>query len=133
MARAMVTAMRVPVNEEGEGGMGHGVEDEGGMRQRGQWRWRQEQWQQGWRASEVACDEEGNGDGYKSDGNEGDGQAMGTRAMVTAMATVKATTWLMVMVTRLAGNKEGKGKGGKGDGDDNEGGARAMERARVAR
>jgi hypothetical protein len=34
MARAMVTAMRVPVDEEGEGGMGHGV-DAGGMRQRG--------------------------------------------------------------------------------------------------
>jgi hypothetical protein len=33
MARAMVTAMRVPVNEEGEGGTGHGV-DEGGVRRR---------------------------------------------------------------------------------------------------
>ncbi len=30
MARAMVTAMRVPVDKEGKGGMGHGV-DEGGM------------------------------------------------------------------------------------------------------
>jgi hypothetical protein len=30
MERAMVTAMRVPVNEEGKGGMGHGV-DEGGV------------------------------------------------------------------------------------------------------
>ncbi len=28
MARAMVTAMRVPVDEEGEGGTGHGVGDE---------------------------------------------------------------------------------------------------------
>ena len=27
MERAMVTAMRVPVDEEGEGGMGHGVDD----------------------------------------------------------------------------------------------------------
>jgi hypothetical protein len=34
MARAMVTAMRVPVDEEGEGGTGHGV-DEGGVRRRG--------------------------------------------------------------------------------------------------
>ncbi len=34
MARAMVTAMRVPVDEEGEGGMGHGI-DEGGMQRRG--------------------------------------------------------------------------------------------------
>ncbi len=37
------------------------------------------------------------------------------RAMVTVMATVKATRWVMVMVTRLAGNEEGKGEGGKGD------------------
>ncbi len=29
MARAMVTAMRVPVGEEGEGGTGHGVGEEG--------------------------------------------------------------------------------------------------------
>ncbi len=31
MARAMVTAMRVPVDKEGKGGTGHGV-DEGGVR-----------------------------------------------------------------------------------------------------
>ena len=41
MARAMVTAMRVPVDEEGEGGTGHGV-DEGGVRRRGRGRRRQE-------------------------------------------------------------------------------------------
>jgi hypothetical protein len=35
MVRAMVTAMRVPVNKEGKGGTGHGV-DKGGMRRRGQ-------------------------------------------------------------------------------------------------
>ncbi len=52
----------------------------------------------------VACNEEGVGDGYKSDGDEGDGRATATRAMVTAMATAKTTTWVMVMVTRLAGN-----------------------------
>jgi hypothetical protein len=40
--------------------------------------------------------------------------------MVMVMA--KATMWVMVMVTRLAGGKEGKGKDGKGNGDDNEGG-----------
>ncbi len=34
MARAMVTAMRVPVNKEGKGGTGHGL-DEGGVRRRG--------------------------------------------------------------------------------------------------
>ncbi len=37
MARAMVTAMRVPVNEEGEGSTGHGIGEEGGMQQRGRW------------------------------------------------------------------------------------------------
>ncbi len=84
-------------------------------------------------ATRVACNEEGDGNGYKSDGNKGDGQATVTRAMVTAMAMAKATTWVMVMVTRLAGNKEGKGKGSKGDGDDDEGGARATERVRAAR
>ncbi len=30
MARAMVTAMGVPVDEDGEGGTGHGVGDDGG-------------------------------------------------------------------------------------------------------
>ncbi len=39
----------------------------------------------------VACDKEGDGDGYKSDGNEGDGQATVTRAMVTTLAMAKAT------------------------------------------
>ena len=36
MARAMVTAMRVPVDEESKGGTGHGVGNEGGVRRRGQ-------------------------------------------------------------------------------------------------
>ncbi len=81
----------------------------------------------------MVCNEEGNGDGYKSDGNEGDGRATATRAILMAMVTAKATTWVMLMVTRMAGNEEGKGKGSKGDGDDNEGGVRAMERARAAR
>jgi hypothetical protein len=40
----------------------------------------------------VACNEEGDGDGYKSDGDEADGRATAMRAMVTAMATAKATT-----------------------------------------
>jgi hypothetical protein len=44
--------------------------------------------------------------------------------MVTnrAMVMVTATTWVMAMMTRLAGDKEGKGDGGKGDDDDDEGG-----------
>jgi hypothetical protein len=75
-------------------------------------------------ATRVACNEEGNGTCCKSDGNKGDRRAMVTRAMATAMTMMKATTWVMVMVMvrRLAGNKEGKGEGGKGNGDDNEGG-----------
>jgi hypothetical protein len=47
MARAMVMAMRVPVNEEDKGSTSHGIGNEGGVRQRGRWRRRQEQWQQG--------------------------------------------------------------------------------------
>ncbi len=35
MVRAMVTAMRVLVNKDGKGGTGHGIGDEGGVRQRG--------------------------------------------------------------------------------------------------
>ncbi len=36
-ARAMVTTKRVPGNREGKGGKGHGIGDEGGVQQRGQW------------------------------------------------------------------------------------------------
>ncbi len=46
MARGMVMAMRVPVDEEGEGGTGHG-------------------------STRVVCNEEGEGDGGKSNGDEG--------------------------------------------------------------
>ncbi len=105
----MVTAMRVVGDEEGEGNdEKDGVGDEGGMQRRGRWQ-------------------------RLSDGDEDDGRATAMREMVTAMATAKATTWVMVMVTRLTGDEECKGEGGKGDGDDDEGGARAMERARAAR
>jgi hypothetical protein len=46
--RAVVTAMRVAVNEEGEGDYEKdGVGDEGGVRRRGRWRRRQERWLQG--------------------------------------------------------------------------------------
>ncbi len=34
-------------------------------------------------ATGVACGEEGDGDGCKSDGNEGGGRAMATKAMAT--------------------------------------------------
>jgi len=69
-------------------------------------------------ATRVECDKESNGFGSKSDGNED-----GRRLTVTrVMATVPATMWVMVMVTRLAGDEEGKGEGDKGDGDGDEGG-----------
>ena len=55
-------------------------------------------------ATRVECDEESNGFGGKSDGNEGGRQLTATRAM----ATVTETKWVMVMVTRLAGNEEGR-------------------------
>ena len=80
-------------------------------------------------ATRVECDEESDGFGGKSDGNEGGRRLTATRVMGTATVT----TWAVVMVTRLMGNKEGKGEGGKGnrdgdsdnvgdgDGDDNDG------------
>ena len=69
-------------------------------------------------ATRVECDEESDGFGGKSDGNEG-----GRRLTVTrAMATVTATTWVMATVMKLVGNEEDKGEGGKGDGDGDEGG-----------
>jgi hypothetical protein len=105
----MVMAMRVVGNKKGEGDdKMDGIGDEGGVQQRGQWQWLQ-------------------------DGNEGDRRATAARAMVTVMAMAKATTWVMVMVTRLTGGKEGKGEGRKGNGDDNEGGVQGTERARAAR
>ena len=69
-------------------------------------------------AMRVECDEESNGFGGKSDGNKCGRRLTATRAF----AMVTATTWLMVTVTRLAGDEEGKGEGGKGDGDGDEGG-----------
>jgi len=61
-------------------------------------------------AMRVECEEESDGFGSKSDGNEGGRRLMATRAM--AMVTV--TTWVMATVTRLAGDEEGKGEGDKG-------------------
>jgi hypothetical protein len=61
-------------------------------------------------ATKVSCNEEGGGDGGKSNGDEG-----GRRATATA------TTWAMVTETRPAGNERGKYKGGKGYGDGDEG------------
>jgi hypothetical protein len=65
--RAIVTTKRVPGNREGEGGKGHGVGDEDGVQQRGQWQQQRGQWRQGWRVS---------------NGNEGDGDGDGDCAHV---------------------------------------------------
>jgi hypothetical protein len=62
MVRSKVTAMKVPVDKEGKGDTGHGINNKGGVQQRGRWQWWQEQWQQGWGVS---------------DGNEGDGNGEG--------------------------------------------------------
>jgi hypothetical protein len=96
----------------------------------------------------VACDKEGDGDGSKSDGDEGGGRAMATRAMVTegkqqstSDGIDKGRRWLARErrqgdhdTTRMVGNNEQRehavdddgsdkeGKGGKGNGDGNEGG-----------
>ncbi len=44
--------------------------------------------------------------------------------MTRAAATAMATTWVMGMVARLVGDKEGKGEGGKGKRNGNKGGGR---------
>jgi hypothetical protein len=62
-------------------------------------------------ATMVACNKEGDGNSSKSNDNKGDWQATAMRAMGTS----KATTWVMAMATRLAGDEEGRGKGGKGN------------------
>jgi hypothetical protein len=61
-------------------------------------------------ATKVSCNEEGGGDGGKSNGDEGGEQAMAT-----------ATMWAMVTETRPAGDERGKCEGGKGYGDGDEG------------
>ncbi len=92
--KAMVMGIRVVGDKEAKGDeAGDGVGDEGGVQQREQLLWRQEQWQRGWQVI----------DSDKGDGDD---------------------TWVMVVVTRLAGNEEGKGEGGKGDGDGDDGDGR---------
>ncbi len=67
--------------------------------------------------TKVSCNEEGGGDGGKSNGDEGGGRA-----------TATATTWAMVTETRPAGDERGKCKGGKGYGDGYEGRWRRRQR-----
>ena len=73
--KAMAMGIRVAGDEEGEGDeAGDGIGDEGGVRRRERWLWRQEQWQRGWQAIDS---DKGDGD---SDGNnvvDGDGDEAG--------------------------------------------------------
>ena len=73
--KAMAMGIRVAGDEEGERDeAGDGIGDEGGVRRRERWLWRQEQWQRGWQAIDS---DKGNGD---SDGNnvvDGDGDEAG--------------------------------------------------------
>ncbi len=89
-------------NKEGVGGKGNGDGNEGGGQQRGQG------WHGPWRQQHR----------WHGNGDKDDGQAMATRAMGRA----KATMWMMVTATRLAGKEEGKGNGGRDDGNGDEGG-----------
>jgi hypothetical protein len=73
--KAMAMGIRVAGDEEGERDeAGDGIGDEGGVRRRERWLWRQEQWQRGWQAIDS---DKGDGD---SDGNnvvDGDGDEAG--------------------------------------------------------
>ncbi len=95
-------------------------------------------------STRVACDEEGAGDGGKSDGDEGGGRATATRAMATdgeqqstSDGIDKGGRWLARerrqgdhTNTTVGGDErreraadddgsDGEGKGGQGDGDGN--------------
>ncbi len=71
----------------------------------------------------VVCNKEGNGDGCKSNGDEGGRGATAMMAMVTATAMM----WAMAMVRLMVVNKKGNGEGGKGNGIGNEGGMQQRE------
>jgi hypothetical protein len=98
-------------------------------------------------STRVACDEEGKGNGGKSDGNEGGRQATATRAMATegkqqstSNGINKRGQWLARErrrgdhTTTTVGDNEQReraadddgsdeeGEGGQGNGDENEGG-----------
>jgi hypothetical protein len=122
--------LRQLFDKEGKGGMGHGISNKGGVRQRGQWQWRQEQWQQGWQAS---------------DGNEGDGNGEG-KQQSTSNGIDKGGWWLARehqqgdhMTTTVGKDKRQEraadddgsneeGEGEKGHGDSIEGGGRQRKR-----
>ncbi len=106
-------------------------------------------------STRVACNEEGEGNGGKSDGNEGGGQVTATRAMATegkqqstSDGINKGRRWLARErrrgghTTTTVGDDERReraadddgsdeeGKGGQGNGDGNEDGGRRRGRGR---
>jgi hypothetical protein len=104
-------------------------------------------------STRVACDEEGEGDGGKSNGDEGGGRATATRVMATegkqqstSDGINKGGRWLARerqqgdhTTTTVGDDKQQEravdddgsneeGKGGQGDGDGNEGGGQRRGR-----
>ena len=73
--KAIAMGIRVEGDEEGKGGeAGDGIVDKGGVQQREQWLWRQEQWQRGWQAIDG---NKGDVDGDGDDVGDGDGDEAG--------------------------------------------------------
>ena len=78
--KAMAMGIRVAGDEEGERDeAGDGIGDEGGVRRRERWLWRQERWQRGWQAIDS---DKGDGDSddnnvVAGDGDEAGGQCRG--------------------------------------------------------
>ncbi len=97
--KAMAMGIRVAGDDEGEGDeAGNGVGDEGGVRRRERWLWRQERWQQGW---QTIDDDKGNGGGNGDEVGDGDGDEAGGRRR-GRVRVARA----MVMVMRVAGDEE---------------------------
>ncbi len=75
--KAMAMGIRVAGDEEGERDeAGDGVGNEGGVRQRERWLWRQVRWQRGW---QVIDGDNGDGNGDGVDVVDGDGDEAGGR------------------------------------------------------
>jgi hypothetical protein len=73
----MAMGIKVVGDKEDKGDeAGDGVGNEGGVRRREQWLWRQERWQQGWQAIDG---DKGDGDDDGNDVSDGDGDEAGGR------------------------------------------------------
>jgi hypothetical protein len=70
------------------------------------------------RATRVASNKEGGGDGIGKVVGDGNGNVGGKRATaMRAMAVVTTTMWAMATAMMLAGDIDGNRKGGDGDSD----------------